>query len=343
MIVVLIIPYFIQHRGCPHRCLFCNQNVIAGTGTGAGSADSARPEEELQYCIENWIERSKAPAGETQVAFFGGSFTCLDESVQRRLLEGVQPYLQAGRVDSIRLSTRPDCLSEELCEFLYSYGVRCIELGVQSMDDTVLAHARRGHCGDDSRKAIELLIGCGFQVGVQLMPGLPGETTTSFLRGVAALASLQPHFARLYPTLVINDTELAGLYRKNLWKPLSLYRALTLCRRGRELFNSRGIRVIRMGLQPSVELENKLIAGPYHPAFGELVQGRSWYLRVRKLLRQAGREKTVEITISDRDYSAFVGSKKKNLMRLQTLPWCSTLIVKTDKSLERGTMHHVIS
>jgi len=212
---VLIIPYFIQHRGCPHRCLFCNQKAIAGTETSA----DIEPEDDLRDCVERWLGRSKAKEN-IQVAFFGGSFTCLDQTLQRRLLEGVQPYIRAGSVNSIRLSTRPDCLSEDICEFLLSYGVRTVELGVQSMADAVLQQSNRGHSSEDSRKALRLLTSYHFEVGVQLMPGLPGETTNSFLKGVRDIISLQPNFVRLYPTLVIKHTELAELYEKppgNLW------------------------------------------------------------------------------------------------------------------------------
>ncbi len=335
---MLIIPYFIQHQGCPHRCLFCNQHAIAGPGNGA----PADPEEDLSLCVERWLGRSKEP-GKAQVAFFGGSFTCLEETLQRRLLEAVQPYIRAGRVDSVRVSTRPDCLSPDICEFLQGYGVRSIELGVQSMDDDVLFKARRGHTANDAREAMKLLAGSGFAVGVQLMPGLPGETTSSFLHGVREIAAYQPDFARLYPTLVIKDTELARLYAISSWKPLTLQRAITLCRRAQDLFSRRGIGVIRMGLQPSVELEKQVVAGPYHPAFGELVQGRRWYLRTRKMLREAGSGRSLTVTISDRDYSAFAGPGRQNLKRLRSLPFCGTLIVRTDKAMPRGQVHHVIS
>jgi histone acetyltransferase (RNA polymerase elongator complex component) len=335
---VLIIPYFIQHRGCPHRCLFCNQNAIAGTETSA----HAKPEDDLRECIDRWLGRSRKQE-HTQVAFFGGSFTCLEEILQRRLLEGVQPYIRAGSVDSIRLSTRPDCVSKDICEFLFSYGVHSVELGVQSMDDTVLQRAHRGHDSEDSLKAIKLLKLNKFEVGVQLMPGLPGETTISFLKGVRALGSLQPDFARLYPTLVIKHTDLAELYETTSWKPLTMNKAVTLCRKAQDLFSEQGIEVIRTGLQPSVELENQVIAGPYHPAFGELVLGRRWYLRARKLLCEAGPGRSLTMTISDRDYSAFVGPGKQNINRLRTLPFGGNLFIETDTSLERGTFHHAIS
>jgi len=335
---VLIIPYFIQHRGCPHRCLFCNQNAIAGTDTSLHT----NLEDDFRECIERWLGRSRKQ-GNTQVAFFGGSFTCLEETLQRRLLEGVQPYIRAGSVDSIRLSTRPDCLSEDICEFLLSYEVQTVELGVQSMNDAVLLQAKRGHNSEESLEAIKLLKLNKFEVGVQLMPGLPGETTNSFLNGVRALRSLQPDFARLYPTLVIKHTELAELYKTTSWKPLGMNRAVTLCRRAQDLFSEQGIEVIRTGLQPSVELENQVVAGPYHPAFGELVLGRRWYLRTRKLLCEAGPGRSLTMTISDRDYSAFVGPGKQNIIRLRTLPFGGNLFIETDKSLERGKFRHAIS
>lgn len=298
--------------------------------------------EDASRTIQRWLDRSKMQA-ETQVAFFGGSFTCLDSKVQRSLLEAVQPFIKQGRVKSIRLSTRPDCLSEEICELIYSYGVRTVELGVQSMSDTVLANARRGHSAEDTRAGLSLLSAKEFEVGVQLMPGLPGETTGSFLRGVKELISHQPDFARLYPALVIENTDLAVLYENSDWTPLSMNRAITLSRRALELFSDHGINVIRMGLQPSVELEKQVVAGPYHPAFGELVKARIWYIRTRRLLNESGPGKTVTITVSDRDYSAFVGPNKKNLKRIDSLQDAGRLVVEIDKSLNRDQYRYAIN
>lgn len=335
---MLVIPYFIQHRGCPHRCLFCNQLAIAGPRSGAAEDTAV----DLQRTIEHWLSRSRT-GRKTQVAFYGGSFTCLDQVVQHTFLKAVQPYLLNKTVQSIRLSTRPDCISEEICNYLGSYGVKTIELGVQSMNEAVLARVKRGHTKEDTRNALKLLNGYDFEIGVQLMPGLPGETTTSFLAGIGELIIHRPDFARLYPTLVIRNTELEDLYGSGQWQPLSLNRAITISRLACERLREAGIMVVRMGLQPTDELEKELVAGPYHPAFGDLVRGRGWYLLSRRILAQAGPDKTVTMTISEKDYSSFVGQKKQNLSRLGALPSCAKLVVLTDQVLDREQFHYAVS
>lgn len=336
--MALIIPYFIHHRGCPHRCLFCNQHGIAG----ANQDDSNDPVADLVQTIERWLARSRQQE-QVQVAFFGGSFTCLDEMLQLELLKAVAPHIESKRVDSIRLSTRPDCLSAEIVDFLVSGGVSTIEIGAQSMNDRVLKQAGRGHTSAQVETAVELLAGKGVETGIQLMAGLPGETTRSFLDGVRKVVEMSPNLVRLYPTLVLKNTELAALYEQSTWRPLSLERAVSLIARARTMLVSNGIKVIRMGLQPTVELETQLIAGPYHPAFGELVNARCWYKKIRPLLVKAGRGKMVRLTLSDKDYSALTGLKKQNLRRLQGLAHGARLHVETDPGVERGTYRYTVN
>lgn len=336
----LIIPFFIQHQGCPHRCLFCNQFAISGAGPRPSV--SADPVGELKDTIERWLSRSRAQSP-TQVAFFGGSFTCLDEALQDDLLRGVAPFIRRGLVDSIRVSTRPECLNPDICDFLISHGVSTVELGAQSMADRVLEQSKRGHLAADTVQAARLLAEHRIETGIQLMVGLPGETTRSFLEGVEMVISLSPGFVRLYPTLVLEHTELANLYRRSSWRPLSLARAVILTGRARTRFLRRGITVIRMGLQHSTELADQLIAGPHHPAFGELVITRNWSLRVGRLLREAGTGKTLHLTISERDYSALAGMHKCNIRRLENLASGACLEVRTEKFLERNTFHYAVN
>ena len=333
----LIIPFFIHHQGCPHRCLFCNQLSIAGPNRD----ESNDPETDLAQTIDQWLARSK-PQDQVQVAFYGGSFTCLEEGLQKRLLDRVSTYLSGGQVNSIRLSTRPDCINDEIVDYLISAGVGTVEIGAQSLNDEVLRRAGRGHSGEEVQRAVRLLIAKGVETGVQLMVGLPGETTRSFMDGVREVISLSPNLVRLYPTLVLENTELADLYHTTAYRPLSLERAVSLIARARTLLEEHRIRVIRMGLQPSAELEEQLIAGPYHPAFGELVNTRCWYLKIRPLLVRAGRDRVVRLTIGDRDYSALAGQKRENLQRLENLSAGARLEVETDPSLERGRYRYTI-
>ena len=328
---MLIIPFFIHHQGCPHRCLFCNQLTIAGSGRQGGGD----PAGELERTIQQWLARPTRHE-QVQVAFFGGSFTCLDQPLQHRLLQVVAPYLDDGRVGSVRLSTRPDCLSGSVCDYLIAMGVGTVEIGAQSMDDRVLARAGRGHTAADVERAVRQAADGGLQVGVQLMAGLPGETTRSFMDGVRRVVELAPDLVRLYPTLVLEGTGLADIYRQSTWKPLSLERAVVLVGRARELFLASGIAVVRMGLQPTADLEKELLAGPYHPAFGELVLSRDWYRKIRPLLIGSGPGKLVKLSVSGRDYSALSGLNRRNLDRLRGCAGGARLLVEADPALERG-------
>ena len=297
---------------------------------------------DLGLTIDRWLARSKQHE-EVQVAFYGGSFTCLDEEVQVGLLQRVGPYMKSGRIRSIRLSTRPDCITDEIADFLIASGVRTVEIGAQSMHDQVLQIAGRGHTVADVIKAMRLLGAREMETGIQLMAGLPGETTRSFLDGVQTVIGLSPQLVRLYPTLVLENTELAEFYRCSAWRPLSLERAVSLMARARVLLEEHRIRVIRMGLQPTVELEKQLVAGPYHPAFGELVISRCWYRKIRPLLVSAGRDRMVRLTINGRDYSALAGQRRENLERLENLAHGARLQVDIDASVKRGNYRYTVA
>ncbi|MBU1138890.1 MAG: radical SAM protein [Proteobacteria bacterium] len=335
--MTLVIPVFIPHQGCPCHCLFCNQLSISGKGEQ--EADGVT---QVRQTIAEWLGYSRCHS-EVQVAFYGGSFTCLPPARQEELLGAVQPFLRTGEVASIRLSTRPDCVDEKACEFLLENGVRTVELGVQSLDDRVLLASQRGHSSEDSVRAARILKELGMELGIQLMPGLPGETSISFLGTLRQVVELGPAFVRLYPTLVINGSGLAEQYRRGVYRPMTMNRAIALCRRAKEMLDQAGITIIRMGLQASTSLEKELLAGPYHPSFGELVAARHWFRRVRRLLASCPPESRFRLHISDRDLSAFVGPKRINMKRLQELGLEGRMEVKTDKTMQRGTMKYVIA
>lgn len=334
---MLVIPLFISHHGCPHQCLFCNQEKIAGANTAAGERS-----DQIRSTLDEWLPR-RGSGEEVQVAFFGGSFTCLPRLEQERLLTRVRPYLQAGAVQSVRLSTRPDCIDAERCRFLLDHGVRTVELGVQSLSDTVLRRSRRGHDSAQSRRSIILLREHGFTVGVQLMAGLPGETTVSFLRGIDEVIRLAPDFVRLYPCLVISGSDLAALFAEGTYKPLTLLQTIGLLTTAFARLRDADIRVIRMGLQPTAELENGLIAGPYHPALGELVLSRWWLRQLRRRLAALQAEEKLTVTISPRDRSALVGMRKHNMKRIAALGYTNRLVICTDDTQSRGTIHYAVS
>lgn len=333
--MALIIPVFISHRGCPHQCLFCNQHVIAG-----GKATD-RKDEGVGDVVDTWLARSPGHK-DVQVAFYGGSFTCLAQKEQERMLAAVTPYLAEGRVTGIRLSTRPDCVSPENSRFLVGRGVKIVELGVQSLDDAVLQTTRRGHTARDSRLAMRTLRAAGLQVGVQLLPGLPGETTRSFLAGLGEVIDFHPDLVRLYPAVVVEHSPLADLYRQGKYAPLTLNEAIGLTRRAKELLDMAGIQVIRMGLQPSDSLATQVVAGPYHPSFGELVISRQWFRHIRRRLGECRAEERLMIYISDRDHSAVVGMKKMNITRLNKLGFAGRFNIIPEKNRERGSVKYVV-
>ena len=337
---MLVIPVFIPHQGCPQSCLFCNQVSISGQ-----REHSADDVELVESTVRLWLARSRKQ--QTQVAFYGGSFTCLAASRQENLLDAVQPFIAAGDVGSIRLSTRPDCIDEAVCKFLKEKQVSTVELGVQSLDNDVLQASRRGHEAADSLRAAKIIQNAGIELGIQLMPGLPGETFCSWLATVKKVIRLRPNCVRIYPTLVIDGAALAEVYGKGAYTPLSMNQAIVYCCRAKELFDAAGIRVLRMGLQAADNLEDSLVAGPYHPAFGELVTARLWLKRSRKILSAAPAGSHILFTLSDRDVSAFVGRKRCNMERLEIFlqheARQKTFAFAGDRTLARGTLKYVIA
>lgn len=331
---MLVIPIFIPHRGCPHDCLFCNQQKISGH-----DREEARPS--VALTIDVWLDRKK-DRHQVQVAFFGGSFTCLPKNEQVAMLTAVRPYITAGKVDTIRLSTRPDCIDPGVCALLKEYSVGVVELGAQSLSDAVLQKSLRGHTADATRHAFHLLKAAGIQVGLQLMPGLPGETSASFLRGIDEVIALRPSFVRLYPALVVKESGLEKLYHAGRYQPLSLKKAVALSARCYQKLTEAGIRVVRMGLQPSALLEQNVVAGPYHPAFGELVQSRLWLKKIRSRLAVLGPEQKLLIHIAEKDLSAAVGMKKQNTKRLEALGFSGRFTILPNKTMARGSIHYVV-
>lgn len=332
----LVIPIFISHQGCPHRCIFCDQHAITGK-TEADQPPVGPPE--VEKIIRQWLARPRRHKNtQVQVAFYGGSFTGLPKELQKNLFEAVRPFLVCGEVQTIRLSTRPDYVNQDTPGFLQDHGVGIVELGVQSMIDAVLKSSGRGHSSEQSVRAIHLLKKSSLSLGVQLMIGLPGDTTCGLLESVRRIAELEPDFARLYPTLVIRESVLADLYNKGEYRPLSLNRAVALTVRAREILAQRGIKIVRMGLQPSVELEKKTLAGPYHPAFGEQVISRQLFKKTRKILALTPEDFHQELFIASADESAFRGPGNINIKRLAALGLEKKMALKRDPAQQRQTI-----
>ena len=238
-----MIPFFIPHVGCPHVCTFCNQSRITET-VGIGHLTP----EYIASTIKDYVGDSKNDKF-WEVCFYGGSFSAIDQKLQKQLLKPAYEALQSGLIDSIRCSTRPDAVSDGQLELLCSLGMKTIELGVQSMDDTVLSLAKRGHTSDDVKLAVKQLRKFGFTVGLQLLPGLLGDSWETIIQTAVEITALQPDFVRIYPVLVIDHTELAEQYKSGIYEPLSLELALQYCAFLKTWFESHHITVIRTGLQ----------------------------------------------------------------------------------------------
>ncbi len=327
--MTLVIPVFIPHEGCAHRCLFCNQHSLSGQSPPVGGP-------EVAATIALWLDRCRPERRrQVQVAFYGGSFTCLEPERQEELLGPVQPFLDRGVVHGIRLSTRPDCIDEPSLDRLARFRVNIIELGAQSCDDAVLARAGRGHDSAAIARAVRLVRARGFRLGIQLLPGLPGEDFASLRRTTATVIGLRPDFVRIYPAVVLAGSGLARLYHLGGYRPLSLTRAVARVAWMKKRFDAGGIEVVRMGLQPTGELERALVAGPHHPAFGELVLGRLMFRQARRLLARAPSDGPVTLVIAERDRSIFQGQRAVNLHRLRQLGLARNLVVRTDRDQPR--------
>ena len=271
------IPIFIPHLGCPNQCVFCNQRTISGV---------EEPNiDNIQYEIETAL--ATIDEGTTaEIAFFGGSFTGIDKELMISLLEIANQYVSEGNVQSIRCSTRPDYINEEILSILKRYNVKTIELGLQSHDDTVLTLSKRGHNSQDEKAACKLIVESGFDLVGQMMIGLPGSTQESEIETAKFIISSGAKGARIYPTVVFKETELAEMTDSGLYAPIELEDAIKRSAAVLEHFIENSIKVIRIGLCASDNLfdENKYYKGPNHPALGELIEGELYYNRMDKYL-----------------------------------------------------------
>jgi histone acetyltransferase (RNA polymerase elongator complex component) len=309
-----IIPIFLPQMGCPYHCLYCHQEAITR------SPGKVLGKETFSSLVETGLSSKRKKDGqEIEIAFFGGTFTNLPRDVQKQLFEWASPYLSQKKVTSLRLSTRPDGLSEKKIEELVTVGVRTIELGIQSLNDKVLGLSKRGHTAQDAIQSLTLLKKYPITIGVQLMAGLPGDSLETFLETIKQLIALKPDLARIYPTLVFQDTPLAQWLAEKRYSPLSLEEALDWCSQALELLEDAGIRVIRLGLQDheGMRIDKGLIAGPFHPAFGSLVRGELFLKKlVRDLMPKKPFRSPLVLHIAPKDSYYLLGDKKKNLSLL---------------------------
>jgi histone acetyltransferase (RNA polymerase elongator complex component) len=304
----LIIPVFISHQGCPHQCVFCNQNCITGSESPPSPAD-----------VRNYLEQHLSnDTPHAMVAFYGGSFTGLSRELQTEYLEAVNPFIKDGQASGIRVSTRPDYIDEDVLRLLKSLGVKTVELGVQSLDADVLILSGRGHTSEDSLRAAALVKKNGLELGIQLMAGLPGDNVSKFITTVTRVIEAGPAFVRIYPALVVKGAPLEALWRCGGYEPLSLEDAVAQCASAVKIFRAAGIKVVRLGLQPSKDLEEAVLAGPYHPSFGHLVESELAFERMSEAMAGACSGK-IEFLVNPRELSVYKGIKSYNIEKFRAL------------------------
>ena len=301
-----IIPIFVPHRGCPHDCIFCNQKKITGVSTDVTS-------EEARNIIEEYLPTIPKDAS-VEIAFFGGSFTAIDEKTQNELLSVAKEYVDKGLVSDIRMSTRPDCISVDILNRLKEYKTSIIELGVQSMDAKVLHDSARGHDMKSVIDSAKLIKESGINLGLQMMVGLPSDTEEKCIETAKKFIELNPFCVRIYPTLVVKDTGLETLLNKGEYKPFTLDESIQIVKKLLVLFYVNNINVIRVGLQATedIQLGKGIVDGPYHPAFRELVEGEMIKDYLHYLVIQNKTVSQIEVKTNNKNISKIVGNKKSN-------------------------------
>ena len=326
-----IIPIFVPHLGCPNDCTFCNQKKISGQKKSV-------TENEVGEIIEYYLSNFKDDDKIVEVAFFGGSFTGIDRDVQESLLSAAYRYIKNGKVDSIRVSTRPDYIDKKGLELLKKYGVKTIELGVQSSNDFILSKCKRGHSFNDVKKAAKLIRKNKFNLGVQMMVGLPDSTQKDEIKTAKDLIKLKPKIARIYPVLVVKNTQLETEYLNGEYSPNTLEQAIETCSILLKMFEKKKINVIRVGLQSTDEIcepeneNSQVVAGPYHPAFRQLVESRILYndfsARVKKMNNKI---KHIDVLVNPQCINNFIGHKRENILHIKNIYNIDVNVINDDK------------
>jgi len=316
---VKIIPIFIPHAGCPYRCIYCDQHKISG-------ALNQPSVEKIKSIIKRnlaTISRSE----DTEIAFFGGTFTLLQEDLQEKYLDAVYPYIKNKKVQGLRMSTHPEAVTEKSMKMFKTRGGRLVELGVQSLDKEVLKKSNRVADPGTIWKAARIIKKSGLDLGVQVMLGLPGDTLRKAVKTAEKLVELKPKTARIYPAVVLKGTVLGELFKKGGYKPLSMQDAIEWSARICDIFEKGAVKVIRIGLHPSQDLNSKgtILAGPYHPGFGEMARARVMRYRIMDILgaKKIPNRRMIEIHAPKNLFnfiSGYKGEEKRFLENYYAVP-----------------------
>ncbi len=332
-----IIPIFVPHLGCPNDCIFCNQKSISGQ-------QKMITKEDIKNTIDFFLKNIKDKEAKKEVAFFGGSFTGIEVEKQDEFLQTAYDYIKQGEIDSIRISTRPDYIDRKTLKRLKKYKVETIELGVQSANDYILRRANRGHTFEDVKMASKMIRWHGFKLGHQMMVGLPESTRLDEVNTAKELIKLKPKMVRIYPVLVIKNTKLEKEFLDEKYTPLTVVQAVEICKELVSMFNQKGIEVIRVGLQNTDEITDpniegsEVVAGPYHPAFRQLVESGLWYDSIVAKIKQLNvKVKKVQVTVNPQDVNNVIGHKRENIEKLKEM-YTLDLIVKQDRKIRQGKL-----
>ncbi len=319
------ISIFVPHKGCPNDCSFCNQRAISGQIAPATPLDV---EKTVQTALENNIDPKN-----TEIAFFGGSFTAIERDYMVSLLTAAKHFLDTHSFAGIRVSTRPDCINKEVLEVLKNYGVTAIELGAQSMDDDVLSANRRGHTSDDVIRASALIKEYGFELGLQMMTGLYKSDLEKDLQTAREIIKLQPDTVRIYPTVVLKNTHLGDLFEKGEYIAPTAEESVPLCADLLQMFENEGVKVIKLGLHSSETVEGDMLGGGYHPAFRELCEGHIYLSKILEKLEGKDKNYIYHIFVDNKALSKAKGQQKRNEKALKNQGF--SCIIKGKENLER--------
>ena len=320
------IAIFIPHNGCPHQCAFCNQRTISG-------AVSQPTAQDVRRAVNTALASPRFQGDNAEIAFFGGSFTAINREYMIELLEAAHEFLITGQIAGIRVSTRPDAIDDEILKILKQYGVTSIELGAQSMRDEVLLLNQRGHTAQDVIDASRLIKEYGFSLGLQMMTGLYGDDNVGARYTARQIAALRPDTVRIYPTVVLEGTELAEKMRTGEYLPQGYEDAAKLCAQLLRFFEQKRINVIKLGLHASDGVEGEMVGGAYHPAFRELCEGILYYNLIKRTLSEAypnGGDYVVYVPTAD--ISKATGQKKSNIAKLAEEGW--NIRIKGDDAID---------
>ncbi len=314
------IPIFVSNLGCPNRCVFCNQKISTSTEIIPDS-------EFITNKVNAYLDELKPDINHIEIGFFGGSFTGISRESQMNMLSTAFEFIKSKKIHGIRLSTRPDLINDEILFILKKYGVTTIELGVQSFSDNILKLSERGHNAEDVYISSNLIKKSGFNLVIQLMPGLPGSTIDDDISSSKQAASLNPESARIYPVVVLKHTKLEKLYLEKKYMPLSFDDAVNICADMVIIFNSKNIPVIRTGIHPlSPEEIQNITAGPYHPSFGFFVKSEIKKRIIENELIKFAEDKKIkqdypdkiELILPEFEKEEYIGNKKKNIFYFES-------------------------